>query len=108
MDELACFVPGMLALGASGYSPRKAEQIMNLAKEVVFYFLVLCILSCLCKKLCSCCFCFGITYFSQVAIVIVNIKLHISPSTAIYLYTSLPWWLVYIHIVILLLVAFWY
>ncbi|CAO2201090.1 unnamed protein product [Urochloa humidicola] len=33
MDELACFVPGMLALGASGYSPEKAEQIMNLAEE---------------------------------------------------------------------------
>ncbi|TVU04358.1 hypothetical protein EJB05_08422, partial [Eragrostis curvula] len=33
MDELACFVPGMLALGASGYSPEKAEQIMDLAKE---------------------------------------------------------------------------
>jgi hypothetical protein len=26
----------MLALGASGYYPEKAEQIMNLAKEVVF------------------------------------------------------------------------
>ena len=36
MDELACFVPGMLALGASGYGPEKAEQIMNLAKEVIF------------------------------------------------------------------------
>jgi mannosyl-oligosaccharide alpha-1,2-mannosidase len=36
MDELACFVPGMLVLGASGYGPGKAEQIMNLAKEVIF------------------------------------------------------------------------
>ncbi|XP_062192381.1 mannosyl-oligosaccharide 1,2-alpha-mannosidase MNS1-like isoform X2 [Phragmites australis] len=36
MDELACFVPGMLALGASGYSPEKSEQIMNLAKELVW------------------------------------------------------------------------
>ena len=36
MDELACFVPGMLALGASGYGPEKAEQIMNLAREVIF------------------------------------------------------------------------
>jgi hypothetical protein len=35
MDELACFAPGMLALGASGYeSPEKSEEIMNLAKEV--------------------------------------------------------------------------
>ena len=35
MDELACFVPGMLALGASGYSPEKAEQIMDLAEEEI-------------------------------------------------------------------------
>jgi mannosyl-oligosaccharide alpha-1,2-mannosidase len=34
MDELACFAPGMLALGASGYGPEKSEEIMNLAKEV--------------------------------------------------------------------------
>ncbi|KAL6652075.1 hypothetical protein ACP70R_011000 [Stipagrostis hirtigluma subsp. patula] len=34
MDELACFAPGMLALGASGYGPEKSEQIMNLAKEL--------------------------------------------------------------------------
>ena len=34
MDELACFAPGMLALGASGYGPEKSEQIMNLEKEV--------------------------------------------------------------------------
>ncbi|CAL5069834.1 unnamed protein product [Urochloa decumbens] len=35
MDELACFAPGMLALGASGYdSPKKSEEIMNLAKEL--------------------------------------------------------------------------
>ncbi|AQK45945.1 Mannosyl-oligosaccharide 12-alpha-mannosidase MNS1 [Zea mays] len=34
MDELACFAPGMLALGASGYGPEKSEQIMNMAKEV--------------------------------------------------------------------------
>ncbi|AQK45953.1 Mannosyl-oligosaccharide 12-alpha-mannosidase MNS1 [Zea mays] len=33
MDELACFAPGMLALGASGYGPEKSEQIMNMAKE---------------------------------------------------------------------------
>ncbi|KAF7010775.1 hypothetical protein CFC21_025136 [Triticum aestivum] len=34
MDELACFAPGMLALGASGYGPEKAKQIMNLAEEL--------------------------------------------------------------------------
>ncbi|XP_052152778.1 mannosyl-oligosaccharide 1,2-alpha-mannosidase MNS1-like [Oryza glaberrima] len=35
MDELACFAPGMLALGASGYEEtEKAEEIMNLAKEL--------------------------------------------------------------------------
>ncbi|PWZ44350.1 Mannosyl-oligosaccharide 1,2-alpha-mannosidase MNS1 [Zea mays] len=34
MDELACFAPGMLALGASGYGPEKSEQIMNMAKEL--------------------------------------------------------------------------
>ncbi|KAG8043386.1 hypothetical protein GUJ93_ZPchr0458g22869 [Zizania palustris] len=34
MDELACFAPGMLALGASGYGTEKAEQIMDLAKEL--------------------------------------------------------------------------
>lgn len=38
MDELACFVPGMLALGASGYGPEKADEIMNLAKEVNLVF----------------------------------------------------------------------
>ncbi|KAJ1272655.1 hypothetical protein BS78_06G220000 [Paspalum vaginatum] len=35
MDELACFAPGMLALGASGYGgEKKSEEIMNLAKEL--------------------------------------------------------------------------
>ncbi|ONM17644.1 Mannosyl-oligosaccharide 12-alpha-mannosidase MNS1 [Zea mays] len=34
MDELACFAPGMLALGASGYGPEQSEQIMNMAKEL--------------------------------------------------------------------------
>ncbi|KAG1364145.1 mannosyl-oligosaccharide 1,2-alpha-mannosidase MNS1 [Cocos nucifera] len=33
MDELACFVPGMLALGSSGYALEKAEKILSLAKE---------------------------------------------------------------------------
>ncbi|KAG1326879.1 Mannosyl-oligosaccharide 1,2-alpha-mannosidase MNS1 [Cocos nucifera] len=34
MDELACFVPGMLALGSSGYGPEKAEKFLSLAKEL--------------------------------------------------------------------------
>ncbi|WOL18303.1 mannosyl-oligosaccharide 1,2-alpha-mannosidase MNS1 [Canna indica] len=36
MDELACFAPGMLALGSSGYGPEKAEQILSLAKELAW------------------------------------------------------------------------
>ncbi|URD90742.1 Glycosyl hydrolase family 47 [Musa troglodytarum] len=36
MDELACFVPGMLALGSSGYGPEKAEKIFSLSKELVW------------------------------------------------------------------------
>lgn len=35
MDELACFVPGMLALGASGYGLEKDQKMMTLAKEVI-------------------------------------------------------------------------
>ncbi|MED6216516.1 Mannosyl-oligosaccharide 1 2-alpha-mannosidase mns2 [Stylosanthes scabra] len=34
MDELACFVPGMLALGASGYDTEEADKIMTLAEEL--------------------------------------------------------------------------
>ncbi|MED6207566.1 Mannosyl-oligosaccharide 1 2-alpha-mannosidase mns2 [Stylosanthes scabra] len=35
MDELACFVPGMLALGASGYDDtEEADKIMTLAEEL--------------------------------------------------------------------------
>jgi len=34
MDELACFVPGMLALGSSSYDPGEAEKFMSLAEEV--------------------------------------------------------------------------
>ncbi|KAG6503471.1 hypothetical protein ZIOFF_035786 [Zingiber officinale] len=37
MDELACFAPGMLALGSSGYAPEKAEKMLSLSKEVIFY-----------------------------------------------------------------------
>jgi hypothetical protein len=34
MDELACFAPGMLALGSSGYGPGDAKKFMSLAQEV--------------------------------------------------------------------------
>ncbi|XP_015973097.1 mannosyl-oligosaccharide 1,2-alpha-mannosidase MNS2-like isoform X1 [Arachis duranensis] len=34
MDELACFVPGMLALGSSGYDPEEAGKYMSLAEEL--------------------------------------------------------------------------
>lgn len=36
MDELACFAPGMLALGSSGYSTEKGQQILSLAKELAW------------------------------------------------------------------------
>ncbi|CAL9755843.1 unnamed protein product [Musa acuminata subsp. burmannicoides] len=36
MDELACFVPGMLALGSSDYDPEKAEKFLSLAKELAW------------------------------------------------------------------------
>ncbi|KAE9609876.1 hypothetical protein Lal_00006344 [Lupinus albus] len=36
MDELACFVPGMLALGSSGYSPGEAGKFMSLAEELAW------------------------------------------------------------------------
>ncbi|XP_072967314.1 mannosyl-oligosaccharide 1,2-alpha-mannosidase MNS1-like [Typha angustifolia] len=36
MDELACFAPGMLALGSSGYGPDKAENFLSLAKELAW------------------------------------------------------------------------
>ncbi|CAN0880422.1 Mannosyl-oligosaccharide 1,2-alpha-mannosidase MNS1 [Linum grandiflorum] len=34
MDELACFAPGMLALGSSGYEEAESERFMLLAEEV--------------------------------------------------------------------------
>lgn len=34
MDELACFAPGMLALGSSGYGPDDSQKIFTLAEEV--------------------------------------------------------------------------
>ncbi|ERN07458.1 mannosyl-oligosaccharide 1,2-alpha-mannosidase MNS1 isoform X1 [Amborella trichopoda] len=36
MDELACFAPGMLALGSSGYGPEDAEKFLSLAKELAW------------------------------------------------------------------------
>lgn len=34
MDELACFAPGMIALGSSGYAPEEAKKYLSLAEEV--------------------------------------------------------------------------
>ncbi|KAI4376832.1 hypothetical protein MLD38_014547 [Melastoma candidum] len=34
MQELACFAPGMLALGSSGYAPAEAGLILSLAEEL--------------------------------------------------------------------------
>ncbi|XP_061361554.1 mannosyl-oligosaccharide 1,2-alpha-mannosidase MNS1-like isoform X1 [Gastrolobium bilobum] len=36
MDELACFVPGMVALGSSGYGPGEADKFMSLAEELAW------------------------------------------------------------------------
>ncbi|CAN6552048.1 unnamed protein product [Malus baccata var. baccata] len=36
MDELACFAPGMLALGSSGYVPDEAEKFLSLAEELAW------------------------------------------------------------------------
>ncbi|KAK8624564.1 hypothetical protein V6N13_065901 [Hibiscus sabdariffa] len=36
MDELACFAPGMLALGSSGYGPDEAKKILSLAEELAW------------------------------------------------------------------------
>ncbi|XP_057549728.1 mannosyl-oligosaccharide 1,2-alpha-mannosidase MNS1-like isoform X1 [Amaranthus tricolor] len=36
MDELACFAPGMLALGSSGYGPGDSEKFMSLAQELAW------------------------------------------------------------------------
>jgi len=38
MDELACFVPGMLALGSSNSGPGEAEKYISLAEEVTLLF----------------------------------------------------------------------
>lgn len=36
MDELACFAPGMVALGSSGYDSDDSQKFMTLAEEVCF------------------------------------------------------------------------
>ncbi|XVF47609.1 hypothetical protein PTKIN_Ptkin03bG0123700 [Pterospermum kingtungense] len=36
MDELACFAPGMLALGSIGYGPEEAEKFLALAEELAW------------------------------------------------------------------------
>ncbi|XP_058068123.1 mannosyl-oligosaccharide 1,2-alpha-mannosidase MNS1-like [Magnolia sinica] len=36
MDELACFAPGMLALGSFGYDPENAERFLSLAEELAW------------------------------------------------------------------------
>ncbi|KAL9402978.1 hypothetical protein Peur_006827 [Populus x canadensis] len=36
MDELACFAPGMLALGSSGYGPDESQKIFTLAEELAW------------------------------------------------------------------------
>lgn len=36
MDELACFAPGMLALGSSGYGSGDSEKFMSLAQELAW------------------------------------------------------------------------
>ncbi|CAL9009420.1 unnamed protein product [Prunus brigantina] len=36
MDELACFAPGMLALGSSGYGPDESKKFLSLAEELAW------------------------------------------------------------------------
>ncbi|KAJ4962716.1 hypothetical protein NE237_022655 [Protea cynaroides] len=36
MDELACFAPGMLALGSFGYGPGEAQKFLSLAEELAW------------------------------------------------------------------------
>ncbi|KAJ9537567.1 hypothetical protein OSB04_030300 [Centaurea solstitialis] len=36
MDELACFAPGMIALGSSGYGPADSTKFLNLAEELAW------------------------------------------------------------------------
>jgi len=55
MDELACFAPGMIALGSSGYGPDDSQKFMSLAEEVCFNRAI--------WKALMCLFCW-LTYFS--------------------------------------------
>lgn len=36
MDELACFAPGMIALGSSGYGPDESQKFLSLAEELAW------------------------------------------------------------------------
>ncbi|KAK7255060.1 hypothetical protein RIF29_28462 [Crotalaria pallida] len=36
MDELACFAPGMIALGSSGYGPDESRKFLSLAEELAW------------------------------------------------------------------------
>ncbi|GAA0167125.1 protein modifying enzyme [Lithospermum erythrorhizon] len=36
MDELACFAPGMIALGSSGYAPDESKKFLTLAEELAW------------------------------------------------------------------------
>ncbi|CAN1139589.1 Mannosyl-oligosaccharide 1,2-alpha-mannosidase MNS1 [Linum perenne] len=36
MDELACFAPGMLALGSAGYEPDESKKFLSLAEELAW------------------------------------------------------------------------
>ncbi|KAJ4718777.1 alpha-1,2-Mannosidase [Melia azedarach] len=36
MDELACFAPGMIALGSFGYGPGESEKFLSLAEELAW------------------------------------------------------------------------
>ncbi|XP_024023578.1 mannosyl-oligosaccharide 1,2-alpha-mannosidase MNS1 isoform X1 [Morus notabilis] len=36
MDELACFAPGMIALGSSGYGPNESQKFLSLAEELAW------------------------------------------------------------------------
>lgn len=36
MDELACFAPGMLALGSFGYGPEESQKFLTLAEELAW------------------------------------------------------------------------
>ncbi|KAI4382027.1 hypothetical protein MLD38_008039 [Melastoma candidum] len=36
MDELACFAPGMLALGSYGYGPEESQKFLSLAEELAW------------------------------------------------------------------------